>query len=355
MEGETVRFDHVLVVGAAAHPEFQQAWQWLRGHSGVLHGAESPSEACSWIRQGAGPPQLVVVVQTRPGQIRQWEVEALHRAAPLARLVALLGSWCEGETCSGEPWTGVLRLYWHEFVSRVRRESAGVRVWAKAWNLPRPGTEAERVDTSCRPLVPRQGSIAIATSRHADYEGLAEACLQAGYATVWIRSERQFGKRWNTEAAMAEQVQRDPSGSGPGSHPSALPGSDPAVPGENAGTPPTAVLLRESTAARGITTAIWDDSCLQSIRPLPLAQFSRQLLPAPTIALLHFPRGSDWRRALRDGAAGVHSKPFSLDDLLSDIEHCVGIPQRSPRTGCGGTPYHTALSEMSTSYSSRSA
>src|SRR5262245_46214259 len=60
-------------------------------------------------------PDLILLVASRPGRFSAAEVEALHRRAPLARLVALLGTWCEGEVRSGHPWPGVNRIYAHQW------------------------------------------------------------------------------------------------------------------------------------------------------------------------------------------------------------------------------------------------
>ena len=63
----------------------------------------------------ANDPDLILLVASRPGRFSAAEVESLHRRAPLAKLVALLGSWCEGEVRSGHPWPGVTRIYAHQW------------------------------------------------------------------------------------------------------------------------------------------------------------------------------------------------------------------------------------------------
>ena len=170
-------------------------------------------------------------------------------------------------------------------LARVRGPHAarvgGRSDWTKAWSLPRTATEAERVDACCRPLMRQQGLIAVAASRHDFYDGVAEGCSQAGYSTLWIHPDRDCG-------------------------------------------------------VSVVAAAIWDDTCLQSPRPLSLSRFARLVAPAPTTALLHFPRHSDWQQALHDGAAGVLGKPFSMDDLLSPIAHGLALRQHGP------SPAHAA-------------
>lgn len=267
--------DRVLFVGEAAHPDFRGPWEYLRSQCRELRAVLSPEEAGDALRRLAAPPELTVVAQSWPGQFRQTHIETLHRAAPLSRLIALLGSWCEGETCSGAPWSGVPRLYWHEFVARLRGGAIGSPPWDRVWRLPRTATDAERVDAACRPRAPREGRVAIAAGDWLTYEGLAEGCAQAGYAATWLRPEH----------------------GGP---------------------------VRESLAG------VWDDACGGSGRAFLLEDFAARVRPAPVAALLSFPRQGDWRRARDAGAALVYAKPFSWEDLLSDL---AGVEQAGGKTG----------------------
>src|SRR4051794_23788022 len=94
----------VRVVGEVDHPDFREAIDLLRSESLLIRGAETP-------------PELIVVAQSRPDAICSDRLNVLRRAAPLSGIVALLGSWCEGETRTGRPWPGVHRLYWYEFAT----------------------------------------------------------------------------------------------------------------------------------------------------------------------------------------------------------------------------------------------
>jgi hypothetical protein len=60
-------------------------------------------------------PELIVMAQSRPGTVQSEDVERLRRRAPLAGVVSLAGSWCEGETRTGRPLPSAVRLYWYEF------------------------------------------------------------------------------------------------------------------------------------------------------------------------------------------------------------------------------------------------
>jgi hypothetical protein len=259
-----MRWDRVLFVGDAGHRDFAESWSHLRAQSAVEHAA-SPEAACELLDAGQASPHLIVVAQVWPGQFCQEQIEALHRAAPLARLVALLGSWCEGEACSGRPWTGVPRVYWHEFKSRVLggRDASGG--WQRVWPLPRTATDPERYDVACRShSEARRGLVLISAADVLTYGGIAEACGQAGY-TVSRFSAAGF------------------------------------------------------ESATPMVGGIWDDSSEQAGDRVALRQFASQLRPAPVVALLNFPRHFDDQRARQAGAAIVCGKPFLWDELLAEL------------------------------------
>ena len=53
--------------------------------------------AARMLARGGDPPELIVLVQSRPGEFSAAEIDDLRRLAPLARVRRLLGTWCEGE------------------------------------------------------------------------------------------------------------------------------------------------------------------------------------------------------------------------------------------------------------------
>ena len=72
---------------------------------------------------------VIVVAQARPGEFSHAQIERLRQAAPLARIVGLLGSWCEGEMRSGRPWPAAVRTLLAPVVGprRSRVAAAGRR------------------------------------------------------------------------------------------------------------------------------------------------------------------------------------------------------------------------------------
>ncbi len=109
-----------LLVGDAQRTEFREAVDALRS-SCSMTAAVDVTAAESMLAQGL-VPDLIVIAQAFPGQVTTEQVERLRRAAPLARVLGLLGSWCEGEARTGRPWPGVIRVYWHQWTPRCRSE-----------------------------------------------------------------------------------------------------------------------------------------------------------------------------------------------------------------------------------------
>jgi hypothetical protein len=250
----------VVFVGDPRRPEFREAADWLACRCQLHCVATVRSAVLSVERRGA-PPDLVVIAQSHPGQFPLADVEALRRVAPLTRVIALCGPWCEGEVRTGHPWPGITRLYWHQFVNRM--EAAWADSFERdAWAVPATSTEVERMlalaptAANRRPVL-----VAIAAATWTTYDGLASVCTQAGHATIWF--------------------------------------------------PP-----RQRPFARNIAFGLWDDSLGEAES---CHVFTQAIAPAPVLAVLNFPRPEDHRRFRRAGVDNVLAKPFLAGDLLGEL------------------------------------
>jgi hypothetical protein len=224
--------------------------------------------------------ELIIVAQSRPGAISEHHVHRLRRAVPLAGIVGLLGSWCEGETRTGRPWPGVPRLYWYEFPTWWQRQLA-LRAAGQCPDWARPvdfgfrisdcGSRDHNIQHPASSFQHRapvsSGLIVIQTSQRDTADALSDVFRRAGFATVWQR------------------------------------------PGLCAGI------------VRGATAGIWDGGQLDEREVEDLALFSRTLLSdaAPVIALLDFPRRDRVDRALQLGANAVLGKPWRNEALLAQL------------------------------------
>jgi hypothetical protein len=252
----------VLLVGDKDRTEFAEAVGLLRQRTDCHWSASIPA-ALTHIANAFTPPDVIVVVQSRSGQFHQDQISSLRQAAPLARITALLGSWCEGEARTGRPWPGAMRVYWHQCAPRFDRELARLSSGkCPTWGLPVTATPDEMIDFSMVTDAPLcSGLIAIRARLGCTYDALAGACRSAGYATVWLRDDQHV------------QV-------------------------------------------RGPKAVIWDDTYCGERQAARMATTVRAVQPAPVVALFHFLRIDDHRRALAAGAAAALTKPLLMDDLL---------------------------------------
>ena len=177
---------HVLLVGDLEHDDFRDARAWLQGQT-TLREAQTIDAALAQLAADP-PPHIILIAQARPGRFHQRQIEQLHAASPVSRLVALLGAWCEGETRSGRPWPGVHRIYWHQWRPRFVAElSAASPAGLGTWELPRTATANERLwPTTQLPQRPQAGLVAIQTTAWVTFQGLSDVCRGAGYATAWL-------------------------------------------------------------------------------------------------------------------------------------------------------------------------
>jgi hypothetical protein len=251
----------VLLLGNETCPEFRECVEWLRRRTRLTCHRQVGS-ALEWLQSPDGATcHTLILAHERPGLFSHVDIERLHRAAPLARLIGLLGSWCEGEPRSGNPWPGVVRVYWHEFVLRAEREWSGALTMG-AWRLARTATETDRVLSVAAQAVPRgHGLIAISTTSLVSYGALADACCYAGWSTTWCRQ----------------------------------------------GQPPQ---------ARGVALLLWDFAA-PAAAALQEFEAALHLWPhVPAVAIAGFPRHDEVAALRRAGVRHVLSKPLLIEDLL---------------------------------------
>lgn len=234
---------------------------WLIGDVQHRDFAESVALLRSTSDFHPGPPELIVLAQSRPGSIRRLEVERLRRSAPLAGVVALCGSWCEGETRTGRPLSGTLRLYWYEFPAWWRRQLS-LRVDGKCPDWARADDCGLRT-ADCG--LASGGSVLVSAPDFDSADAISVALRPAGYRTFWHRV-----------------------GSG---------------------------CISDASAG------IWLGGQLSDTELNELAAFC--LVASPVVALVDFPRRDRYEAALAAGAAAVLGKPWSNLSLLSELQRAI--------------------------------
>ena len=267
----------ILLVGQADRDEFVEAAQFLK-RLGEVHLTRRLEEAIVQVQQGKLLPHLVVLLASRPGEFLESGVDRLRAAIPLARLVNLLGSWCEGEMRTGTPLSGMTRLYWHEWEPICERELAQLGNLpatsiggTSTWSMPVTATDEERLLAN-RPIKfpPGTGLIAIDSPSPAMSEWMATACEKQGYSTVLCPQNLQ-------EEKSASNI-------------------------------------------RGINVVIIDASECNQAEQARIASIQAQWPSARTIVLLDFPRIEQRRHLRSQGIDTIISKPITLEGLLWHIQ-----------------------------------
>jgi DNA-binding NarL/FixJ family response regulator len=259
----------VWLIGDAAHLDFRSSFELLNATATVIQFKDAQE---AW-REPIGldrHPDVIIIAASRPGMIRARDVQQLQCRLPLVGMVALLGSWCEGEARTGRPVPGVSRCYWYDFPNWWRRQ---LELFASGhcpdWALP-----ATADDRDCAKTWPRQvsepaaGLIVLQTTCWETGDVLADVLRASGYATVW-----------------------GPRG-------------------------------RQGASVRGAAAGIWEGRQLDEPELCQLAEFSKQLAKdaAPVIALADFPRRDRCVAAMQAGAAAVLAKPWLNTELLQALE-----------------------------------
>jgi CheY-like chemotaxis protein len=267
----------ILLVGSTDRSEFREARAGLDALGQVAAAADAES-ACAALESGQVAPDVIVVAQSHPGQFSSETVDRWRRRAPLVPVVGLLGSWCEGETRSGQPWSASVRVYWHQWPAQAEQEIARLRAGTcSTWSLPVTASEEERLLLLAEePAAQREGLIAIWTPEFAMHDWLQAACARRGYSTAWILPHRPL-------------------------------------------------------PAEGVTAAVFDGDECRGEERAALAQLAPALDPAPIVAVVDFPRVDGRARALAAGARAVVSKPLLIDDLFWQIDRLLESVAASPR------------------------
>jgi len=233
-------------------------------------------EAVDRLAQATRPPELVVLAQSRPGQFRSLELERLYALAPLLRVFVVAGSWCEGETRSGQPPAGAIRLYWHQWEARLSAEMDRYRRGrCPLWGAPVTATDGERLLEDEQLFSParqdvgaRSGLVAVYSHDYEMFDWLSAACRRLDLPSVWLRHGEVF-------------------------------------------------------RGRGVTAAIWDAGAFDAPEREQLRRAGHRL-QVPLLALLSFPRHETFRHAMAAGATAAMAKPLEVVALWWQLRRLAG-------------------------------
>ena len=255
----------VFFIGDPTDSHFAETLGWLRAN-GSLHVLSDIDNAVRRVQEGRACPAVAFLGQSRRGQFAQSDVDRLLRAAPLARVVVLLGSWCEGETRSGVPVPGVHRLYWHEARQAVPRELAAL--------------EAGRVSGWSWPAMAAPFAAPIPTKRGRGLVVVFSGSVVMAQAVCLAL--REAG--WNTAIAQ-------PSGA--------------------------------AQMILGAEAIVWDVAADSEGADAEWETLQTRFAGLPMVAICGFPRPEDVAHLRSMGVDVVVGKPFQVADLVAAVERVV--------------------------------
>jgi AmiR/NasT family two-component response regulator len=247
-----------LVIGDAGDAHFRECAAWLNEHL-ASHFVANLRAALAL--SDDDDPAVIMLLQSRPGEFPEAELDLLRRRWPLARLVGVFGSWTEGEPRNGPAARGVYRIAWHAAVERLSQEFGGGRLL----DLPATATADERLLANARPMSAQSRVIAVAALRASWAEPLVDGIAAAGNAAVYWPLDRH-------------------------------------------------------SVARGIDAVVWDVFGCEHDLPR-----YRSLLPGakrevPVVATMDFARPQDIVKLAELGVTRVLGKPLLMADLLGCVD-----------------------------------
>jgi hypothetical protein len=170
----------VLAIGPWDRGDFA-----LASTDGDSQRCDSCDDAARLLANTEFDPEYILIAQPLPGDVTQEHIELLRQATPLAQIVIVAGSWCEGELRTGHPPEGVLRMYWHEFANwwPTRMKSD--------WHVYLDGPLAARNSkTNSQP--DSTLSVAIHSLTLASFEAISSALAVHSCIATWVRDNGEL-------------------------------------------------------------------------------------------------------------------------------------------------------------------
>lgn len=216
---------------------------------------------------------LAILAAARRDQFSHEWIETIRGKLAPTPLIAMLGSWCEGEQRSGEPWPGVQRVYWHQWRSRFDfflKQLASDQICD--WHLPATANHADGVINpnlkNAFGISEHEGVVGVSAVSEMHYQMIADALQVFETKPFWIEHQQ-----WE-DSAMKQ---------------------------------PSLIVVDGDSWNQELKSRI--DWLRKDLK-----------IDSPIVQLLNFPRPSDLPALHAAGIIEVVSKPFQLSDLALAIE-----------------------------------
>ena len=221
---------------------------------------------------------LIVVAQSRRDQFSSIDVEKIQTIFANTPTVSLLGSWCEGESRSGTPYPGLIRVYWHQWEGRYQKfVDQLAQEELTEWHAPMTSSVADRIaSSSVGPETSLVQCVGISAWSNTQHEMYADAVKCFGWKSRWVERGAWGGSRASLLSAVV------------------------------------------------IDADSWSGALSNRVNWLR-TEFPR----VPMVLTLNYPRENELDEISQSGISAVVSKPFELEDLRQAIQLAVsGDPAR---------------------------
>jgi hypothetical protein len=223
---------------------------------------------------------LLVVAQSRRDQFSRDVWSRMLQQFVNRPVVALLGSWCEGESRSGQAVPGVVRVYWHQWIGQLDRFLHQLQKHQlSSWHLPRIAANADRIllDSYYDQELAGHCLVAgISSLTESGYSMIADGLQQLGCQPVWLEAE------WGGVEPNCRQ-----------------------------------------TTSRSLHFIVVNANSLNGPVPEKVKLLRQRYPRLPIVLMINFPRRQDLAVAARLGVDEIVSKPFQLHDLQFVIARSV--------------------------------
>ncbi len=264
-----MKLQRVLVTGDFGHPDFNS----IVSSTAVVTTLVPMSDV---VKMEAGTFDVIVVAQSRRGQISQGDIEMIRRQFALVPIVNLLGSWCEGHERSGWALQGVKPVFWYQWSGRFAEFITQLQSRGKTdWHLPATATHGDRMNDAHgkRSLEELGGSechIGVYALTMAQFEMFRDTFDSMGWQSFWMLQQD------------SDEMPFDPP----------------------------------------------DVICMDGLSLTPILEEKvhelKELFPnVPLVVMLNFPRRNEIERLCQIGVTEVVGKPFEHVDLQLAVNNAV--------------------------------
>lgn len=179
----------LMWIGSRTHGEMVHAFRECEATAPQIALRATVAEAVS---RPAGLVRQIIVARPDRSPADRQPLESLRALYPDAQLICLLGSGCEGERRTGQPWPGFQRVYWHQ------------------WNQHAPtwlGGDAPTADRKAAATPGHPAMALVLADRMSAAAPLLDLMQSIDIAAVWLRPGQQAAVRraavvlWDDSAA----------------------------------------------------------------------------------------------------------------------------------------------------------